>query len=95
MRSLKKKKKKKIIIIIAPLISDLKRKYKSVTYVNLSISFLGILGNSCLSFLETCNSLSTDEQHKRYFISKDSTISICNIFCCRNKPWTNPELLPF
>ena len=82
----------------ASLISDLKRKYKSVKFVNLSISSLGIFGNSCFSFLEMCDSLSIDEQHKRHFIPKASTISMRTkyyIFCCRNKPWTNPELLPF
>ena len=82
----------------APLVSDLKCRYKSATFVNLSISSLGIFGNSYHSFLEICDSLSIDEQHTRYFISKFSTISIQTaycIFCCRSKPWTNPDLLPF
>ena len=80
------------------LIYDLKGRYKSVTFVNLSISSLGIFSNSCFSFLDMCDSLSSDEEHKRYFISKVSTISIRTtyyIFCCRNKPSTNTELLPF
>ena len=80
------------------LISDLKCWYKSVTFVNLFISSLGIFSNSCFSFLDMCDSLSSDEEHKRYFISKVSTKSIRTtyyIFCCRNKSSTNPELLPF
>ena len=48
----------------ASLISDLKPNYKSVKFVNLSISSLGIFGNSCFSFLEMCDSISIDEQHK-------------------------------
>ena len=47
----------------APLVSDLKLRYKSVTFVNLSISSLGIFGNSCHSFLEMCDSPSIDKQH--------------------------------
>ena len=71
----------------ARLVSDLRPRFKSV-----------IFNASCSSFLEMCDSLSIDDQHKRYLISKLSTISIHTtyyIFCCRNKTWTNPELLPF
>ena len=82
----------------ARLVSDLRPRFKSVIFVNLSISSLGIFSDSCSSFLEMCDSLSIDDQHKRYLISKLSTISIRTtyyIFCCRNKTWTNQELLPF
>ena len=82
----------------ATLVSDLKRQFKSVSFVNLSISSLGIFGNSCSSFIDMCDSLSIDHQQKRYLISKLTSISIRTtyyIFCCRNKTWTNPELLPF
>ena len=77
------------------LVSDLRSQYKSVTFVNLTMSSLGIYANSCLSFLEMCDSLSIDNHHKRFLISKLSTISIRTtyyIFCCRNKPWNNPDL---
>ena len=77
------------------LVSDLRSQYKSVTFVNLSMSSLGIYANSCLSFLKMCDSLSIDNQHKRFLISKLSTISIRTtyyIFCCRDKPWNNPDL---
>ena len=82
----------------ATLVSDLKSQFKSVSFVNLSISSLGIFGNSCSSFIDMCDSLSIDHQQKRYLISKLTSISIRTtyyIFCCRNKTWTNPELLPF
>ena len=77
------------------LVSDLRSQYKSVTFVNLSMSSLGIYANSCLSFLKMCDSLSIKNQHKRFLISKLSTISIRTtyyIFCCRDKPWNNPDL---
>ena len=45
------------------LVSDLRSQYKSVTFVNLSMSSLGIYANSCLSFLKMCDSLSIDNQH--------------------------------
>ena len=80
------------------LVSDLKNHYKSVTFVNLSMSCLGIYANSCLSFLEMLDSLSIDNQHTRFLISKLSTISIRTtyyIFCCRDKTWNNPDLLCF
>ena len=77
------------------LVSDLRSQYKSVTFVNLTMRSLGIYAISCLSFLEVCDSLSIDNHHKRFLISKLSTISIRTtyyIFCCRNKPWNNPDL---
>ena len=72
----------------ATLVSDLKRQFKSVSFVNLSISPLGIFGNSCSSFIDMCDSLSIDHQQKRYLLSKLSSIFIRTtyyIFCCRNK----------
>ena len=78
------------------LVSDLRSQYKSVTFVNLSMSSLGIYANSCLSILKMCDSLPINNQHKRILISKLSTISIRTtyyIFCCREKPWNNPDLL--
>ena len=75
------------------LVSDLRSQYTSVTYVNLSMSALGIYANSGLSFLNMCDSLSIDKQQKRFLISKLSTISIRTtyyILCCRDKPWSNP-----
>ena len=82
----------------APLLSELKKQFKSVHFVNLSISALGIFSNSCASFLEMCNSLSIEPRHRLFLISKLSTIAIRTtyyIFCCRDKAWTNPDLLPY
>ena len=46
----------------ASLLSDLQRKFKCVSFVNLSMSSLGIFGNSCISFFKMCDSLSIDQQ---------------------------------
>ena len=80
------------------LVSDLRSQYTSVTFVNLSMSALGIYANSCLSFSKMYDSLSIDNQQKRFLISKLSKISIRTtyyIFCCRDKPRSNPDLLCF
>ena len=79
----------------APLLSGLQWQFKCVSFVNLSMSSLGIFGNS---FFEMCDSLSIDQQQKKYLISKLSNIAIRTtyyIFCFKNKLWTNPELHPF
>ena len=80
------------------LVSDLRSQYESVTFVNLSMSSLGIYANSCLSFLKMCDSLSIDNQHKGFFIPKLSAISIrkfYHIFCYRNNSWNNPDQFCF
>ena len=51
------------------LVSDVRSHYKSVTFVNLSMSLLGVYANSCLSFPEMCDSLSIDSHNKRVRIS--------------------------
>ena len=82
----------------APLLSGLQRQFKCVSFINLSMSSLGIFGNSYNSFFKMCDSLSIDQQQKQYLISKLSNIAIRTtyyIFCCKHKPWTNPELHPF
>ena len=48
----------------ARLVSDLRPRFKSVIFVNLTISSFGIFSDSCSSFLEMCDSLSIDDQHK-------------------------------
>ena len=58
------------------LLSDLRSQYKSVPFVNLSMSSLGIYANSCLSSLKMYDSLSIDNQRKHFLISKLSKISV-------------------
>ena len=50
------------------------------------------------SFIQMCSDLTIDKAHTNYIITKLSTIVIRTtyyIFCMRNKPWTNPELLSY
>ena len=45
-----------------------------------------------------CNELKLESRHQKYIISKITKIAIRTtyyIFCCRNKPWTSPDLLSF
>ena len=79
-----------------PLLRDLGNKYRLVKFVNLSISCLGIFGQSSDSFLQMCKEVDIDQCHRNFVISKMSSIVIHTthyIFCMRNKQWTNPELL--
>ena len=79
-----------------PLLRDLGNKYRLVKFVNLSISCLGIFGQSSDSFLRICKEVDIDQCHPNFVISKMSSIIIRTtyyIFCMTNKQWTNPELL--
>ena len=82
-----------------PLLSDLNSNYRQVKFVYLSISCVGIFGQSSDSFLEMCKCVEMDQSHHlNYFLTKISSINIRTtyfIFCSRNKPWSNPELLPY
>ena len=81
-----------------PLLSDLATDYKEIKFVNLCISCLGIFGTSSNSFLKMCNDSGIDTHHLNFIISKLSTIVIRTtyyIFCMRNKPWCDPELLTY
>ena len=82
----------------ASRLSDLHRQFKYVSFVNLFMSPVGIFGNSCNSFFKMRDSPSINQQQKQYLISKLSKIAIRTTYyisCCKNKPWTNPELHPF
>ena len=74
------------------LVTDLSNDYHSIEFINLSISCLGISGQSSESFLTMCTKLGFDNQHLNFIISKLSTIAIrmtfC-IFCMRDKAWSN------
>ena len=81
-----------------PLLKDLNCNYRQVQLVDLSMSCLGIFGHSSDSFLEMCKCIGIDQSHLNYILSKISSIIIRTtyyIFCSRNKPWSNPELLSY
>ena len=80
------------------LLNDLTSKYHHIKFANLSIGSLGIFGQSCDSLIQMCSDLTIDKAHTNYIITKLSTIIIRTtyyIFCMRNKPWTNPDLLSY
>ena len=80
------------------LLNDLSSKYRHAKSMNLSISSLGIFGKSCDSVSKMCNDLTTNTGHTNFIITKLTSIIIRTtyyIFCMRNKPWTNPELLSY
>ena len=64
----------------APPLSGLQRQFKCVSFVYLSMSSLGTFGNPCNSFFKMCDSLSIDQQQKRYLISKLSNIAILTTY---------------
>ena len=78
------------------LLSELSPSYSKVTFINLSMGAIGTMGSSCTSFFSLLNELSFDKTIQKRVIMKAMTISIRSsyfIFCQRNKPWTNPDLL--
>ena len=65
-----------------------------VKFVNLSMSFLGILSNECSVFLDMMNDIGIDKKQPLYIIKKMINIAIratYYIFCCRNRNWDSPD----
>ena len=63
-------------------------------FVNLSMSFLGILSNECSMFLDMMNDIGFDKKQPLYIIKKMINIAIratYYIFCCRNRNWDSPD----
>ena len=80
------------------LLHNLRTKYHLANLVNLSISSLGIFGQSCDSFIQIGTNLSINTGHTNYIITTLTSIIVRTtyyILCMCNKPWTNPDLLPY
>jgi hypothetical protein len=80
------------------LITDQENIYDEVKFVNVSISSLGVFGESTNTLFDMLHDLKYDEQRIKYV--KKKIIATCirtsyYIFCRRNKDWNNPELLNF
>jgi len=79
------------------LTRNLSSDFHSVKYIiDLYLSDIGIFGKSCEPFKDMCKELEFDKHHTDFIVRKLCTIIIQStyyIFCMRNKPWTNPELL--
>ena len=59
---------------------------------------IGVMGSSCNSLSSLLHELHFDKTITKRIIVKAMNISVRSsfyIFCHRNKPWTNPELLLF
>ena len=86
------------IIIIFIIIIIIINVYDEVKFVNVSISSLGVFGESTNTLFDMLHDLKYDEQRIKYV--KKKIIATCirtsyYIFCRRNKDWNNPELLNF
>ena len=77
---------------------DLKQAHSDAKFVNLSMNAIGIMGKSSESLLLMVDDLHTEKSAQNYIIKKVMNIIIRStyyFFCCRNKPWNNPDLLDF
>ena len=80
------------------LIEEQKKIFPSVIFVNLSISALGVFEEESTAFINMLESMHLDKSQVKYIIKKIIAIAIRStyyIFCCRNKEWTNPDLMKF
>jgi hypothetical protein len=81
-----------------PLISDQESNYDKVKFVNVSISSLGVFGQSTNTLTDMLKEVKFDEQQIKYI--KKKIIATCirssyYVFCQRNKDWTSADLLKF
>ncbi len=80
------------------LVRELKDHYKSVIFVNISMSCLGVFANESISLLTMLDKLGLDKKQQDFSLKRMTTIAIRTtyfIFCCRNKEWNNPELMSY
>ena len=80
----------------AALIQDQMNHFKTVKFVNLSVSALGVFDQESSPFIEMLRKLNVDNNHQKYVIRKIINIAIRStyyIFCCRDKEWSNPDLM--
>ena len=81
-----------------PLLKQFENKYRKTKFINLSTSSRGMFGQASESFFNMCKELGIEQSHLNYIAIKMTTIIIRTmnyIFCMRNKPWTDPELLSY
>ena len=81
-----------------PLLRDLNSSYRSIHFINLSTSALGIFEYSSDLIVRMMDELVFDRNSRSQIIKKIINVSVrCTyyIFCRRNKPWMNLELLSF
>ena len=89
---------KRKAIKYGPLIQDLRSQYRTITFINLSMSALGIYEASSDTILNMMNDLGIAKSVQISIIKKIMNIAVRStyyIFCRRNKTWTDPALLHF
>ena len=77
----------------AILIKELLKHFKTVKFINLSISALGVFDHESPALTKELN---VDNNHQKYIIRKVINIAIRStyyIFYCRDKEWSNPDLM--
>ena len=80
------------------LIEEQKKTFRSVKFINLSISALGVFDKESAAFINMLERFCCGKTGVKYFIKKIINIAIRStyyIFCCRNKEWTKPDLMTF
>ena len=80
------------------IITEQERYFKTIKFINLSISALGVFDKESSAFLKVLNRLDVSENQTKYCIKKIINTFIRStyyLFCCRNKEWTNPDLMKF
>ena len=81
-------------------LQDLKARYKNATFVNLSMSALGLIGknNSGQNLLDTLTSIGVTKVNATNIIRtaiNDCIRSTYFLFCRKDKDWLDPDLLIF
>ena len=77
------------------LVKELKDHYKSVIFINISMSCLGVFANESRSLLTMFDKTGFDKKQQDFCVKRMTTIAIRTtyfIFCSRNKEWGNPTL---
>ena len=84
------------------LVKELKDHYKSVIFINISMSCLGVFANESRSLLTMFDigfdKIGFDKKQQDFCVKRMTTIAIRTtyfIFCSRNKEWGNPTLLSY
>ena len=94
LRNNANRKKKKY----SKLVKELKEDYRSVTFVNISMSCIGVFSNEDISLLKMLDKIGFEKKHQDFCVKRMTTIAIRTtyfIFCRRNKEWENPILLTY
>ena len=80
------------------LMNSLAHLYNCAQFINLSMGALGVYGETSTSLVRFLSDLGMNKKEIDFALCKIYIVYIpCTyyIFCCRNKEWSNPELLHF